>query len=86
MGGNRLLNEKLDYNREELAENVTANLALFNDAQRRVYDAVMGSVDGNPKLFFLHSAGGCGKPLYVTLLLLLSELKEKLSFVFHPLE
>ena len=61
VGGNRLLNEQLDYNREQLAERVTTNVAQFNDSQRRVYDAVMGSVDGDSKIFFLHSAGGCGK-------------------------
>jgi hypothetical protein len=60
--GNRLINEQLNYNREELAERVTANTARFNDAQRVVYDAVMASVDNNNgKTFFLHSAGGCGK-------------------------
>ena len=61
MGGNRLLNEQLDYNQEELAERVTVNVAQFNDAQRTVYNAVMGSFDGDSKIFFLHSAGGCGK-------------------------
>ena len=85
VGGNRLLNEQLDYNREELAEKVTANLALFNDAQRRVYDAVMGSVNGDPKLSYTVQVV-VEKPLYVTLLLLLSGLKEKLPFVLHPRE
>ena len=60
-GGNRLLNEQLDYNREELAARVTVNVGQFNDAQRGVYNAVMESVDGQSKIFFLHSAGGCGK-------------------------
>jgi hypothetical protein len=62
VGGNRLLNEQLDYNIEELAARVTANTALFNHEQRTAYDAVMESVnDNNSKMFFLHSAGGCGK-------------------------
>jgi PIF1-like helicase len=61
VGGNRLLQEQLDYNREQLATRVTENVARFNNAQRSVYDAVMGSVDGDSKIFFLHSAGGCGK-------------------------
>ena len=61
-GGNRLINEQLDYNREQLATRVTLNTAQFNEAQREVYDAVMESVNGNSgKVFFLHSAGGCGK-------------------------
>ena len=60
--GNRLINEQLNYNVEELAARVTANSAQFNDAQRGVYDAVMHSVNNNSgKTFFLHSAGGCGK-------------------------
>src|SRR5271154_3842682 len=61
IGGNRLLNEQRDYNREELNARVIANVGQFNDAQRRVYDAVMESVNGESKIFFLHSAGGCGK-------------------------
>jgi hypothetical protein len=60
--GNRLLNEQLDYNREELADRVTQNVAKFNLPQRTIYDAVMHSVNNNiAKVFFLHSAGGCGK-------------------------
>ena len=60
--GNRLINEQLNYNRDELALRVTANTAQFNNAQREVYDAVMASVNNNNgKIFFLHSAGGCGK-------------------------
>ena len=60
--GNRLIQEQFNYNREQLAVRVTANTAQFNDAQRRVYNAVMESVNNeNGKVFFLHSAGGCGK-------------------------
>ena len=60
-GGNRLLNEQLDYNREQLINRVEANRARFNNAQRTIFDAVMESVNGESKVFFLHSAGGCGK-------------------------
>jgi len=35
----------LDYNREELAATFIANIALLNNAQKGVYDAVMGSVN-----------------------------------------
>ena len=60
--GNRLLHEQLDYNVEQLAEKVTENVAKFNIPQRTVYDAVMNSVNNNiSRVFFLHSAGGCGK-------------------------
>ena len=62
VGDNRLLREQLDYNREELATRVTVNTDRFNNAQRGVYDAVMDSVNNDKgKIFFLHSAGGCGK-------------------------
>ena len=60
--GNRLLREQLDYNREELDARVAENVAKFNNPQRAVYNAVMDSVNNNiSRLFFLHSAGGCGK-------------------------
>jgi PIF1-like helicase/Helicase len=60
--GNRLINEQMNYNRDELGARATANTAQFNNAQREIYDAVMESVNNNnPKIFFLHSAGGCGK-------------------------
>ena len=60
-GGNRLLNEQLDYHREELINRVEANCGLFNNAQRSIFEAVMESVNGESKVFFLHSAGRCGK-------------------------
>ena len=60
--GNRLLHDQLDYNRDELADRVTENVAKFNNPQRNVYEAVMDSVNNNiSRVFFLHSAGGCGK-------------------------
>ena len=60
--GNRLINDQLDYNRDELAAGVTVYTAQFNNAQRKVYDDVMASVNNNSgKTFFLHSAGSCGK-------------------------
>ena len=36
--GNRLINEQLNYNREQLAGRVMANTVQFNNAQRGVYD------------------------------------------------
>ena len=82
----RLLNEQLDYNREELAAKVTANVALFNNAQRRVYDTVMDSVKGDPKIFFLHSAGGCGKTFVCNMIASAVRAQGKLCFVLHPQE
>jgi len=60
--GNRLLNEHRDYNRDDLAAIVAQNQARFNPHQTDVFNAVMDSVNNNRgKVFFLHSAGGCGK-------------------------
>ena len=60
--GNRLINEQLNHNIGELTDRVIANMAQFNDAWRKVYDSVMESVNNNDgKIFFLHSAGSCGK-------------------------
>ena len=88
IGGNRLLNEQLDFNREQLAARVAENAAKFNDDQRAVYNAVMESVNNNtPKVFFLHSAGGCGKTFVcATPLLLQCVPRERLHFVLHHLE
>ena len=57
----RNLNEQLDYHREELINRVQLNCGQFNHAQRTIFEAVMESVNGESKVFFLHSAGGCGK-------------------------
>jgi hypothetical protein len=59
---NQLLHAQLNYDHEQLAAKVAQNRGLFNLEQRQAFDAVMASVNNNQgQLFFLHSAGGCGK-------------------------
>jgi hypothetical protein len=59
---NFLLAQQLDYNPEQQRRMVAHNLAMFNDRQRNVYDAVLDSVNNDRgKCLFIHSAGGCGK-------------------------
>ena len=59
---NPLLNEQLAYDQEEMARNVDNVYPNFNSEQKHAFDKVMDSVDNaKGKLFFLHSAGGCGK-------------------------
>ena len=79
-GGNRLLNEQLDYNREQLGAMVAENAAKFNNDQRAVYNAVMESVNNNtPKVFFLHSAGGCGKTFVCNTIAAAVHAQEKIA-------
>jgi hypothetical protein len=62
ISNNSLLQEQLDYDLEELAVQVEEKKILFNVEQRAVFDAVVDSVRNQQgKVFFLHSAGGCGK-------------------------
>jgi len=59
---NQLLHAQLNYDHEQMAAKVAQNVARFNEQQTQVYNAVMDSVNnGHAKLFFVHSAGGCGK-------------------------
>ena len=62
LGGNFLLWEQLDWDREKLCTDVIANCASFNGEQTQLFDAVMQSynqIEG--KIFFVHATGGCGK-------------------------
>lgn len=62
LGGNFLLREQLDWDREKLRTDVIANRASFNDEQTQLFDAVMQSYNQQEgKIFFVHAAGGCGK-------------------------
>ena len=59
---NRLLHEQRDYNVDHLATVVAHNVPLFSNEQRQIYDDAMHSINTNSgNIFFLHSAGGCGK-------------------------
>ena len=79
--GNHLIMEQLGFNREEMTARVTANKAQFNDPQRRVYEAVIASVDNNNgKLFFLHSTGSCGKTFLCNTIAAAVHAQEKIAF------
>ncbi|EPT05483.1 hypothetical protein FOMPIDRAFT_1111278, partial [Fomitopsis schrenkii] len=59
---NPLLQEQLNYDRPALLLEVAEHEDLFNTEQTHAFTKVMESVDQNQgRLFFLHSAGGCGK-------------------------
>ncbi|OBZ77762.1 hypothetical protein A0H81_02876 [Grifola frondosa] len=59
---NLLLQQELAYDDAELHLEVKNNKDQFNAQQRTAFDMVMESVrDNQGKVFFLHSAGGCGK-------------------------
>jgi len=62
LDGNYLLQEQLDYDPEEMHQRVNLLYPNFNPEQKHSFDRVMDSVNNDRgKLFFLHSAGGCGK-------------------------
>ena len=59
---NPILHDQLSYDLEELAVQVEERKQSFNQEQMVVFNAVMDSVKNEQgKLFFVHSAGGCGK-------------------------
>ena len=69
---NQLLHAQLNYDHEQMAAKVAQNVARFNEQQTQVYNAVMDSFNnGHWKLFFVHSAGICGKTFFATPLQLL---------------
>ncbi|KXN85802.1 ATP-dependent DNA helicase pif1, partial [Leucoagaricus sp. SymC.cos] len=62
LANNPMLASQLAYDHEELQNRVDRNYQQFNYEQKTVHDAVMESVNsGNSRMFFIHSAGGCGK-------------------------
>nr|XP_009789935.1 PREDICTED: uncharacterized protein LOC104237479 [Nicotiana sylvestris] len=59
---NRLLNEELDYDKEELKILHDKSFALLNDCQKLAYDAIITSVENEQgRLFFINGHGGTGK-------------------------
>ncbi|KXN89047.1 hypothetical protein AN958_06398, partial [Leucoagaricus sp. SymC.cos] len=59
---NLMLASQLEYDPQELQNRVDRSYQQFNHEQKAAYDAVMESVNsGNSRIFFIHSAGGCGK-------------------------
>ncbi|KXN87596.1 hypothetical protein AN958_08437 [Leucoagaricus sp. SymC.cos] len=62
LANNPMLASQLQYNPQELQNRVDRSYQQFNHEQKAVYDAVMRSINsGNSRMFFIHSAGGCGK-------------------------
>jgi len=60
--GNRLINEKLNYDRDSLKEELQTILRNINPEQKKAYDAIMESVDnGLGKQIFVEGHGGTGK-------------------------
>jgi Cdc6-like AAA superfamily ATPase len=59
---NRLLQEELDYDRILLADEHMKLLSDLNYEQRKIYDAVIGSVTENKGgVYFVYGHGGTGK-------------------------
>jgi PIF1-like helicase len=59
---NYLLQQEMAYDMPDLTLEVENLQASFNPEQRAIFDAVLDSVRNNEgKVFFLQSAGGCGK-------------------------
>ncbi|KXN92717.1 ATP-dependent DNA helicase PIF1 [Leucoagaricus sp. SymC.cos] len=62
LANNPMLASQLEYDPQELQNRVDRSYQQFNHEQKAAYDAVMESVNsGNSRIFFIHSAGGCGK-------------------------
>ncbi|KXN87595.1 hypothetical protein AN958_08436 [Leucoagaricus sp. SymC.cos] len=62
LANNPMLASQLQYNPQELQNRVDRSYQQFNYEQKVVYDAVIESINsGNSRMFFIHSAGGCGK-------------------------
>ncbi|KAM3251534.1 hypothetical protein P3L10_005604 [Capsicum annuum] len=59
---NRLINEELEYNKEDLKKMHDKSFALLNDYQKLAYEAIMASVSNEEgHLFFITGHGGTGK-------------------------
>ncbi|TMW98440.1 hypothetical protein EJD97_004020 [Solanum chilense] len=60
--GNRVINEDLDYYKENLHKLHDHSLTLLNNCQRPTYEEIISSVDNDEgKLIFMHGHGGTSK-------------------------
>ncbi|KAL9411119.1 hypothetical protein AB3S75_044830 [Citrus x aurantiifolia] len=60
--GNRLVNEELDYDRDQLKKLHEKSFAALNACQKSAYEAIMRSVENEEgRLFFINGHGGTGK-------------------------
>jgi hypothetical protein len=61
-GGNRLVQEKLAYDRHSLTTDADNAQDRFNDDQRNAYETILNAVTNKKgKLFFVYGSGGIGK-------------------------
>ena len=78
--GNFLLAEQRNYDPIEQGQLVENNLRMFNDEQRTAYNDIMDSVEHERgRLFFLHSAGGCGKTFVCNTIAAATRSQEKIA-------
>ncbi len=69
-GGNRLVQEKLAYDRHSLTVDVDNAEDRFNDDQRNTYETILNAVTNKEgKLFFVYGNGGTSKTFVWTTLL-----------------
>jgi hypothetical protein len=69
-GGNRLVQEKLAYDRHSLTTNADNAEDRLNDDQRNAYKTVLNAmINKEGKLFFVYGSGGTGKTFVWTTLL-----------------
>ncbi len=69
-GGNRLVEEKLAYDRHSLTVDADNAEDRFNDDQRSAYETILNVVTNKEgKLFFVYGSGGTGKTFVWTTLL-----------------
>ena len=68
--GNRLIQEEMLYNAQQQREEHNILFAGLNDDQKRIYTAIINSINTNTGgLFFIYGHGGTGKTyLYKTIL------------------
>ena len=60
--GNRLVNEELDYDKDQLKILHAKSFAALNPCQKSAYEAIIHSVENEEgKLFFINGHGGTGK-------------------------
>ncbi|KAH9722014.1 ATP-dependent DNA helicase [Citrus sinensis] len=60
--GNRLVNEELDYDRDQLKKLHEKSFTTLNACQKSAYEAIMHFVDNEEgRLFFINRHGGTGK-------------------------
>ena len=84
---NYLLAEQLDYDHDALRAVVETNKQLMNEEQHAIFDAVLASsIHQEGKVFYLQSAGGCGKTWISNTIASAVRAEERLFSLSHLLE